>query len=83
MRHFIDLRDFSANTLQMMLDHAQAMKKARRACISHEQPLADKTVAMIFEKAIDSDTRFFRGWHCPARRYATGALSAGFAAWAR
>jgi ornithine carbamoyltransferase len=50
MRHFIDLRDFSANTLQMMLDHAQAMKKARRAGISHEQPLADKTVAMIFEK---------------------------------
>ena len=50
MRHFIDLRDFSANTLQMMLDHAQAMKKARRACTSHEQPLADKTVAMIFEK---------------------------------
>jgi ornithine carbamoyltransferase len=50
MRHFIDLRDFSANTLQMMLDHAQAMKKARRARISHEQPLADKTVAMIFEK---------------------------------
>ena len=30
MRHFIDLRDFSADTLQMMLDHAQAMKQARR-----------------------------------------------------
>lgn len=50
MRHFIDLRDFSADTLQMMLDHAQTLKQARRAGTSHEQPLADKTVAMIFEK---------------------------------
>ena len=50
MRHFIDLRDFSAETLQMMLDHAQAMKQALRAGAGHEQPLAGKTVAMIFEK---------------------------------
>ena len=50
MRHFIDLRDFSADTLQMMLDHAKAMKQARRAGTGHEQPLAGKTVAMIFEK---------------------------------
>ena len=50
MRHFIDLRDFSADTLQMMLDHAQAMKQAQRAGTGHEQPLAGKTVAMIFEK---------------------------------
>jgi len=50
MRHFIDLKDFSADTLQMMLDHAQAMKQAQRAGAGHEQPLAGKTVAMIFEK---------------------------------
>ena len=50
MRHFIDLRDFSADTLQMMLDGAHAMKRARRAGTGHEQPLAGKTVAMIFEK---------------------------------
>ena len=50
MRHFIDLRDFSADTLQMMLDDAHAMKQARRAGAGHEQPLAGKTVAMIFEK---------------------------------
>ena len=50
MRHFIDLRDFLAETLQMMLDHAQAMKQAGRAGTGHEQPLAGKTVAMIFEK---------------------------------
>ena len=50
MRHFIDLRDFSAETLQMMLDHAQAMKQARRVGTGHEQLLAGKTVAMIFEK---------------------------------
>ena len=50
MRHFIDLRDFSTDTLQMILDHAQAMKQAQRAGADHEQPLAGKTVAMIFEK---------------------------------
>ena len=50
MRHFIDLRDFSADTLQMMLDHAQVMKQARQAGTGHEQPLVGKTVAMIFEK---------------------------------
>ena len=50
MRHFIDLRDFSADTLQMMLDDAHAMKQARRAGTGHEQMLAGKTVAMIFEK---------------------------------
>ena len=50
MRHFIDLKNFSADTLQMILDHAQAMKQAQRAGAGHEQPLAGKTVAMIFEK---------------------------------
>ena len=50
MRHFIDLKDFSADTLQMILDHAQAMKQAQRAGANHKQPLAGKTVAMIFEK---------------------------------
>ena len=34
----------------MILDHAQAMKQAQRAGVGHEQPLAGKTVAMIFEK---------------------------------
>ena len=50
MRHFIDLKDFSADTLQMMLNHAQVMKQALRAGAGHEQPLIGKTVAMIFEK---------------------------------
>ena len=50
MRHFIDLKDFSADTLQMILDHALAMKQAQRAGAGHEQPLAGKTVAMIFAK---------------------------------
>jgi len=50
MRHFLDLKDFSADTLQMILDHAQVMKRAQRAGAGHEQPLAGKMVAMIFEK---------------------------------
>jgi len=50
MRHFLDLKDFSAETLHMMLESADAMKMAQRAGKAHEQPLAGKTVAMIFEK---------------------------------
>ena len=46
VRHFLDLRDFSKAELQSMLDMAAAMKAGQRT----DQPLAGKTVAMIFEK---------------------------------
>ena len=50
MRHFLDLKDFSADTLHQLLDHARALKQAQRAGTGHEKPLAGKTIAMIFEK---------------------------------
>jgi ornithine carbamoyltransferase len=50
MRHFLDLKDFSADTLHDMLDTARAMKLALASGEDHAQPLAGKTVAMIFEK---------------------------------
>lgn len=46
MTHFLTLRDFSAAELQAMLDLAAAMKSGQDT----SQPLAGKTVGMIFEK---------------------------------
>ena len=50
MRHFRDLKDFSADTLHQMLEHARVLKQAQRSGTGHEKPLAGKTIAMIFEK---------------------------------
>jgi ornithine carbamoyltransferase len=50
MRHFLDIRDFSTETLQVMLDDAAATKAALRAGAETAKPLAGKSVAMIFEK---------------------------------
>ncbi len=50
MRHFLDLKDFSTDTLQGILNEAVRMKMHMKQFGQHEQPLAGKTVAMIFEK---------------------------------
>ncbi len=50
MRHFLDIRDFSTETLQVMLDDAAATKAALKAGAETAKPLAGKSVAMIFEK---------------------------------
>ena len=50
MRHFLDIRDFSTETLQAMLDDAAATKTALKAEAETAKPLAGKSVAMIFEK---------------------------------
>jgi ornithine carbamoyltransferase len=50
MRHFLDLKDFSTDALQAMLDDGLRMKAAQKSGESHAMPLAGKTVAMIFEK---------------------------------
>ena len=50
MRHFLDLKDFSTDNLQALLDDALRMKAAQKSGAGHELPLAGKTVAMIFEK---------------------------------
>ncbi|MEC7212123.1 MAG: ornithine carbamoyltransferase, partial [Pseudomonadota bacterium] len=50
MRHFLDIRDASAATLQSILDDAAAMKAALKAGADTPKPLAGKSVAMIFEK---------------------------------
>ena len=50
MRHFLDIRDFSADTLSAILDRAASFKADRKAGAASAKPLASKSVAMIFEK---------------------------------
>ena len=48
-KHFLDLDQVDPKTLRQILDQGKAMKKSR-ANGGHDQPLAGKTLAMIFEK---------------------------------
>ena len=48
-KHFVDLDQVDPKTLRQILDRGKAMKK-ERANGGHDQPLAGKTLAMIFEK---------------------------------
>ncbi len=49
LRHFIDLQDIDAITLRAMIDHAREIKSDRSAG-KPRKLLADKKLAMIFEK---------------------------------
>ena len=52
-KHFLDLDQVDPKTLRQILDHGKAMKKQRAnggPGGGHPQPLAGKTLAMIFEK---------------------------------
>ena len=50
MRHFLDLKDFSRDTLQAILDDGLRRKRQLDQGEAKDMPLAGKTVAMIFEK---------------------------------
>ena len=50
MRHFLDIRDLGTDQLGALLDHAAEMKQVQKAGRPQPQPLAGKSVAMIFEK---------------------------------
>ncbi|MBK0399925.1 ornithine carbamoyltransferase [Limibaculum sp. M0105] len=54
MTHFLDLDEVPADDLRAILDRSQALKDARaglpRLTPDAEQPLADRMVALIFEK---------------------------------
>lgn len=54
VRHFLDLDDFSPETLRGILDHAARMKAGRRGrpkgFVEPDRPAADRILAMIFEK---------------------------------
>ena len=50
MRHFLDLKDFTKDALEAMLQDGLAMRKALKSDEQHAQPLAGKHIGMIFEK---------------------------------
>ncbi len=50
-RHFLDIADFSTAELRAMLDAGHAIKRRRRTeAAAKDQPLAGRTVAMIFDQ---------------------------------
>jgi ornithine carbamoyltransferase len=49
LRHFLDLIDIPSAELRGMIEHARAIKKARKAG-KIDRPLAGQTLAMIFDK---------------------------------
>ncbi|GJE78020.1 ornithine carbamoyltransferase [Methylorubrum suomiense] len=51
VRHFLDLKDFSAETLRGILDSGAAIKRARvKGRQAEERPLTGKTLAMVFDR---------------------------------
>ncbi len=50
LRHFLDLDEISTHDLRSMLDASRAMKARRQHGETGRQPLAGKTLAMIFDK---------------------------------
>ena len=55
IRHFIDISDFSSTELRLILDHAKAVKTARKGmpkgALDINAPLNGESLAMIFEKS--------------------------------
>jgi len=50
VRHFLDLDEISQKDLRGMLDASRAMKQRQKSGDTSRQPLAGKTLAMIFDK---------------------------------
>ncbi|HNI77334.1 MAG TPA: ornithine carbamoyltransferase, partial [Giesbergeria sp.] len=50
MKHYLQFNDFSADEYAYLLERAAFIKKKFKAYEKY-QPLADRTLAMIFEKA--------------------------------
>ena len=50
IRHFLDLKDFDKDQLTKMLSYGVEMRRALKSGNSHDTPLQNKHVAMIFEK---------------------------------
>lgn len=49
-RHFLDLRDLSADEVRHLIDGARRIKGRRRAPLPGDKVLAGKSIAMIFEQ---------------------------------
>jgi len=67
LRHFLDISELPPKELRNMLAASLALKAKLKA---HEinKPLEGKTLAMIFERAVDPHQGVVRRRHAPARR---------------
>ena len=77
-RHFLDICDFDAATLNGIIARARAMKNARRDWPKGRrepgEPLKGRMLALIFEPALDPHAGVLRSRHAPAGRRDAGAV---------
>ena len=66
-KHFLQFKDFSPEEFAHLFDRTRWIK-AQFKTYKPYQPLADRTLAMIFEKQ-HPHPRVVRGGHAPARRH--------------
>ena len=75
MKHFLDIHTTDAGELRAMIDSAHAMKSARnnrpKGMADDDQPLAGRTLAMIFDK---QSTRTRISFDMAARQLGGSAL---------
>ena len=59
IKHFLDLDFYGPGTLRSILDQGFAFKQG----IGNPSTSAGEDPGPDFRKALDTDTRIFRGWH--------------------
>ena len=67
-RHFLDISELPLAELRHIMDASRAMKATLKAHEKPRKPLEGKTLAMIFEQALDAHAGVVRRRHAPARR---------------
>ena len=59
-RHFLTIFDLDRDELVHLLDRAAELK-ALRGTPAHSKPLEGKSVAVVFEKGVDTNSAVIRG----------------------
>ncbi len=67
-KHFLQFRDFSRDELEHLFERTRWIKERFKRYELY-QPLRDRTLAMVFEKASHAHPRVLRGGHEPAGRH--------------
>ena len=67
VKHFLQFRDFTRGEFEYLFERTRIIKQKFK---SYQQywPLADRTLAMIFEKSQHAHAPVVRGRHAAARR---------------
>ena len=67
LRHYLQFNDFTRDEYEHLFARTRWIKDQFKHYEPY-QPLTDRTLAMIFEKAVDAHAPVVRGRHAPARR---------------